>query len=1638
MVAQVAKATSWQWFRDGQPVLGQTSPWLRLTNTAVADSGSYQLLATSETEGVLTAPSVLKVFPAGTPRVFVNGNEALVGVRSGDSADVQLTTSLAGGQIFYTLDGSVPSLDSRPYAGPFTVTNSLVVRALALSGDFTQEASSDAVSIQIVPTYALSTAITGNGRIERSPSLDRYLEDDVVTVRAVADAGWRFVRWEGDLSGSFPERNMAMGRDKSVRAVFEAIPQFTLTTVARGGSIAGGGTYYEGTPVTLAATVAPGWTFLKWTGDHVGTETNFTWVVDGPATFEANFGTTVNRLATGPGRIVLEPDLPVYPYGAQVKVIPVPDAGNYLALWGEAGAGQPKTEWTLTVTNAQPRVTALFRALAADKVALNVQSTLGGSVSQPNADGLYAKDSVVTLTAVPDAGHEFTGWSGDASGTEPQLTLTLATSKTVRAEFRRVGVVSFALNVTVSGPGTVRRVPDQGAYEAGSEVELVAEPTGDAVFTGWSGVVTGTQRRIRLTISGPTTVTATFLPVYPVATETRGEGQILLSPPEGRYAEGTVLALTAKPAEGWGFVQWSGDVTTTAQEASLTVDAPKRVIAEFARLGTLTTKVQGQGSIARTPDAASYLPGTSVTLTANPVAGWKFVRWAGGATGTNASLSVTVGRTEAIVAEFADAEGPAVTLTEPVNGTVTDERFALRGTVADNVGVNAVNWSWNGIGQGALSLADGAFAVPGLTLKPGSNLLGFSATDAAGNVTTVNREVVWTPVRTLAVGTAPEVQEGRRLVYPVSLTAPGDVAGLTFRLNYDPDYLTDPQVEWGSLVGQSVNTLNLTTNGQIWAAFSLGGTALPAGTQRVADVSFRARSVPALRSEPLTPVLVSVGSLDGATLSPGNAAVAGEGRIKPRRITGDINANQRVDIGDAVLLSRLQVGLEELRPWDVALNDLNGSAQVDNGDVIRALRIVVGLDLPPTPSAGVARAGLARAALNTNDTVALEFPDGPAVRAGAPWRVVVRLDRSGGSLSGISLKVRYPSGLSLAEKRGGALIPGDAPVLWNEEADGVRMAAMRATPWPGSRGEAAVLTFLPGPGPASGGLIEVVAGELSGAGFDVMEMDSVTATVTAENTAPVLGNVADTEVPEHGVLSRQLEATDAEASQTLTYALVSGPEGLTVGGTGAVAWTPTETQGPSTNTVVVKVTDNGVPPLSATNSFTVIVREVNVAPHFVGLTNATIPELVLYAQTLAGGDTDVPEQTLSFSLVSGPAGSGVTNGVFGWVPVEAQGPSTNEVTVAVGDGVASVTNTFTVIVAEVNVAPELAAVTDRTVDEGTPLSLSLAGSDADVPAQTLTYALVSGPEGLTVSSTGAVAWTPTEAQGPSTNGVVVQVTDNGVPPLSATNSFTVIVREVNSAPAFVGLTNATVPELVLYAQTLAGADGDVPGQVLTYTLVSGPAGSGVTNGVFGWVPGEAQGASTNEVQVAVSDGVASVTNAFTVIVTEVNVAPVLAAVADRTVDEGTLLSLGLEGSDADVPAQTLTYALVSGPEGLTVSGTGAVAWTPTEAQGPSTNTVVVQVSDGSRTAERTFSVVVRDISPAAPPVVALPPPGADGKLTLEVVARAGEEVIVETTTDLNAWTEAQRVTGQGTSTPVRVTITPQAGVEARFWRVRRP
>src|SRR5439155_65574 len=96
--------------------------------------------------------------------------------------------------------------------------------------------------------------------------------------------------------------------------------------------------------------------------------------------------------------------------------------------------------------------------------------------------------------------------------------------------------------------------------------------------------------------------------------------------------------------------------------------------------------------------------------------------------------------------------------------------------------------------------------------------------------------------------------------------------------------------------------------------------------------------------------------------------------------------------------------------------------------------------------------------------------------------------------------------------------------------------------------------------------------------------------------------------------------------------------------------------------------------------------------------------------------------------------------------------------------------------------PVLTVPIDQTVTELSTLTVTNTAIDADLPADTLTFSLVSAPTGVNLNpSTGVLTWTPTEAQGPSTNLITVRVTDNGAPPLSATNSFSVIVTEVNSA-----------------------------------------------------------------------------------------------------------------------------------------------------------------------------------------------------------------------------------------------------------------
>src|SRR6185503_10782666 len=166
------------------------------------------------------------------------------------------------------------------------------------------------------------------------------------------------------------------------------------------------------------------------------------------------------------------------------------------------------------------------------------------------------------------------------------------------------------------------------------------------------------------------------------------------------------------------------------------------------------------------------------------------------------------------------------------------------------------------------------------------------------------------------------------------------------------------------------------------------------------------------------------------------------------------------------------------------------------------------------------------------------------------------------------------------------------------------------------------------------------------------------------------------------------------------------------------------------------------------------------------------------------------------------------------------------------------TGSFTVTVAAdlVNNAPVLTVPTNQLINELSTLVVTNTATDADVPQNTLTFKLVSAPSGMTLNTnTGVLTWTPAEDQGPSTNLIAVQVTDNGLPSLSATNSFTLTVNEVNSAPVLPVQGPRTISELTLLTVTNAASDVDWPANGLTYQLVNPPAGASIAaNGVINW------------------------------------------------------------------------------------------------------------------------------------------------------------------------------------------------------------
>src|SRR5438876_903285 len=99
--------------------------------------------------------------------------------------------------------------------------------------------------------------------------------------------------------------------------------------------------------------------------------------------------------------------------------------------------------------DAAKHITATF---AINTYALDVATVGNGTEAKSPDQPSYDHGSTVQLTATPAAGFHFTGWSGDASGSDNPLNVVMDAAKHITATF---AINTYTITATASASGAI-------------------------------------------------------------------------------------------------------------------------------------------------------------------------------------------------------------------------------------------------------------------------------------------------------------------------------------------------------------------------------------------------------------------------------------------------------------------------------------------------------------------------------------------------------------------------------------------------------------------------------------------------------------------------------------------------------------------------------------------------------------------------------------------------------------------------------------------------------------------------------------------------------------------------------------------------------------------------------------------------------------------------------------------------------------------------------------------------------------------------------------------------------------------------------------------------------------------------------
>ncbi len=358
--------------------------------------------------------------------------------------------------------------------------------------------------------YTLTINTVGSGSVTKTPDQATFTYGTIVDVNAIADPGWTFDSWSGDLTGSTNPNSITMDGSKTITATFtEDQYVLTINTVGNGSVTKdpNQATYTYGTIVDVNAIADANWTFSAWSGDLSGSNNPDTITMDANKTVTATFTEDQNHATLtintiGSGSVTKTPDQATFTYDTIVDVNAIADPGWTFDSWsGDLTGSTNPNSITMDVNKT---VTATFTE---DQYTLSINTVGNGSVTKDPNQATYTYGTFVDVNAIADANWAFSAWSGDLSGSNNPETITIDSNETITATFTQE---QYTLTINVVGAGTVTKTPDQETYLSGTIVDVNAIGDGPWTFDSWSGDLLGSINPETITMDEDKIVTATF------------------------------------------------------------------------------------------------------------------------------------------------------------------------------------------------------------------------------------------------------------------------------------------------------------------------------------------------------------------------------------------------------------------------------------------------------------------------------------------------------------------------------------------------------------------------------------------------------------------------------------------------------------------------------------------------------------------------------------------------------------------------------------------------------------------------------------------------------------------------------------------------------------------------------------------------------------------------------------------------------------------------------------------------------------------------------------------------------------------------------------------------------------------------